>query len=221
MTKPKFPSARVSVPIVLGVGVAVFFLWCHLGWSLHDTVLGAGLFLDIIGASILSIPDIPLLHRLFFWGQIRGTLRYLRDEEAGRAVLIRPGTEDYLIDSLYLTGEVPQGSLGEVSSSREVARKPEPSTQGFHELIQEFREKGDELWDSVFGITTYSDDDKILRVYALYEKDGEIGVKLKSRFDNPFRSVYLRAESSEARIRRTGLALLISGFLFQGFSVVI
>ncbi len=78
MTKHKLPRARNSAFLIIIVGILALYLWSYLGWHLHNTILAAGLFLDVIGAIILAIPDVPLLQKCFFSGMVQRAVDHLK-----------------------------------------------------------------------------------------------------------------------------------------------
>lgn len=221
MTKPKLPKARYSAVIVFVVGFIALCVWHYLGTELPDTILAAGLFLDVIGAAILAIPDIPTIHQLFFSGMVQSAVDHLEPKWTAReSVLIEPETDEIFVDSLYIVEDVSGEPISESELLKSVRRAPEPSTEGFYELRRAFHEgTNDSLWNHVFGFKAYEDENDERRIYVLHNRDEEPEVKLKAQFDNPFASIKNKLRRSEARFRRMGLSLLISGFLFQGISL--
>jgi hypothetical protein len=221
MSNPRVPRARYSLLIIFGVGVIDIFLWSYRGWNPHNAVLAAGLFLDILGASILAIPDIPSIQGYFFSGKVRNAIEHLKLKRGeSQSILVEPGTEDRLVDSLYIVEKVSGEPIAE-SSLMENARGPEPSTEGFYELREAFYEgTNDSTWHQVFGFKVYEGEEG-WRTYILYNNEGNPDVKLKSSFHNPCDKIIAKLERSDARFRRMGLSLLIGGFLFQGFSILV
>ncbi|MFC6724130.1 hypothetical protein ACFQE1_07030 [Halobium palmae] len=209
--------------VLICVGTLNFFLqWC-LGWNAHTVVLGSGLLLDIVGAAILAIPDIPSIYRWFFSGKVQEAVDLLETKPGtSQNILIEPDTNDRLIDSLYIVEEVSGEPIGESSLLDTVTRTSDPPTNGFYELREMFYSlTNDSLWHDVFGFKVYEDEENDIRTYILYQKDGEIGVKVKGDYYNSFNGIYKSIERSEARYRRLGLSLLISGFAFQGASLIV
>lgn len=223
MTKPKLPPARYSTVVVLLIGILALYVWPYLGWRLHDTILAAGLFLDILGAAVLAIPDIPIIHRLFFSGMVQSAVDDLELEWAAtESVLVEPGTDEKFVDSLYIVEDVSGESIAESELLENVVQAPEPSTEGFYELREAFSEgTNDSLWNHVFGFKVYEDKEGDWRTCIMHDKNGEPEVKLKSRYHNPFDKIANKLRYSDARFRRMGLSLLIAGFLFQGFSIMV
>ncbi|QRV14578.1 hypothetical protein JMJ58_16805 [Haloterrigena salifodinae] len=221
MTKPKLPKARYSAVIVFVVGFVALCVWHYLGTELPDTILAAGLFLDVIGAAILAIPDIPTIHQLFFSGMVQSAVDHLEPEWTAReSVLVEPETSEIFVDSLYIVEDISAEPILESELLKSVRRNPEPSTEGFYELRRAFHEgTNDTLWNHVFGFKAYEDENDERRIYVLHNKYEEPDVKIKSQFDNPFASIKNKLRRSDARFRRMGLSLLISGFILQGISL--
>ena len=223
MTKPKLPQARYSAVIVLVAGAIALCVCHYLGTKLHDTILAAGLFLDVIGAAILAIPDIPIIHQLFFSGMVQSAVDHLELEWAEKeSVLVEPGTDERFVDSLYIVGDISGEPISESDLLNNVHRIREPSTEGFYELRRAFYEgTNDTLWNHVFGFKACEDENNNQRIYVLHNRVGEPEVKLKGHFDNPFASIKNKLRRSDAQFRRMGLSLLIAGFLFQGISLAV
>lgn len=223
MTKPKLPQARYSVFIALVFGTIAVYVWNCLGTELPNAILAAGLLLDVIGAAILAIPDIPIIHRLFFSGMVQHAVDHLEPGWKGEEnILVEPGVDERLVDSLYIVEDVSGEAISESDLLKDVHRVHEPSTEGFNELRRAFHEgTNDALWNHVFGFKAYEDENGEHKIYVLHNRDGEPEVKLHGHFDNPFTSIKSKLRRSDARFRRTGLTLLIGGFLLQGISLAI
>lgn len=223
MTKPKLPQARSSTVIILVVCIIALSVRSCFGWHLRDTVLAAGLFLDVVGAAILAIPDIPTIHRYFFSGMVRKAVDHLKLERgSGENILVEPGTDQRFIRPLYIVENVSGETIDESNLLETVSVASDPSSEGFYELRQAFREgTNDSLWNHVYGFKVYEDEDGYWRTYILHNKNGEPEVKLKGRFQNPFGKIEIKLRQSDARFRRMGLSLLIAGFLLQGLSIIV
>lgn len=222
MTKPKWPRTRYSVPLILAVGGLSFYLSNCLGWP-QSTISAGGLLLDIAGATVIAIPDVPLLHSLFFSGKLRNAFDHLQlTRGANESVLVEPGTREELVDSLYVVENVSGEALSESSLLENVVHSPEPSSVGFYELRQKLKEMtNDAGYDRVFGFKVYRMDDDSLGAYILWEKDGNPEIKSKSKFRNPFDRIERVISDSNARFRRMGLSMLIAGFLLQMYAVLV
>jgi hypothetical protein len=221
--KPNLPEARWGFVLIFIVGCGALFAQICFGWQLNKTILVGGLLLDVLGALFLAIPDISLLHRWFFSGKVRQALNEL---ELGwgeqQKILVEPGTEDLFVDALYIIDQVSGQAVQNSPLINQVERNPPPVTHGFYELRSAFKEgTNDSIWDRVFGFKTYRDSQGELRTYVLYDKNGVPGVKLKAAFENPFRKIRSLLNRTDARFRRLGVLLLISGFVFQGISVAV
>lgn len=222
MAKPKLPRARFSLIFPLCVACMIFFLWNYVGWRLQDTILAAGLSLDIIGASILAIPDIPTIHRHFFSGMVRSAVDHLELEGGAKeSILVEPDVNEKNMKSMYIVEEVSGEAVGQSDLLENVIQAPEPSTEGFYELRKAFYEgTNDSIWNHVFGFKVF-EKEGIWRTYVMYDKGNGPKVKLKANYKNPFARVKKKLRDSDARFRRMGLSLLITGFLFQGILIFI
>lgn len=210
--------------VILIVAILVQYLWSCLGWHLHDTILAAGLFLDVIGASILAIPDIPTIHRFFFSGMVRSAVDHLRLERGAReSILVEPDTDEKFVDSLYIVEYVSGEAVAESDLLGNVARSPAPSSEGFYELRKAFSEgTNDQSWNQVFGFKVCKEEEEDeLRTYIMYKNEGKPDIKLKAPYHNPFDKIENKLRDSDARFRRLGLSLLVAGFLFQGIAIAV
>ncbi|MFC6863284.1 hypothetical protein ACFQGE_07400 [Halomicroarcula sp. GCM10025817] len=221
MRSLKLPKARYSGFIVLIVVIVALITWHYSNSDLPNTILAAGLFLDVIGAAILAIPDIPAIHRLFFSGMVQSAVAHLEPDWTARdSILAEPGTDGVFLDSLYIVEDVSGEAISESDLLEEVPTGPKPSTEGFYELRDAFQEgTNDSLWNHVYGFKAYRDENDERRIYVLHNKRGEPEVKLKGAFDNPFSKIKTMLRNADARFRRMGLSLLISGFALQGISL--
>lgn len=222
MIRTKIPQARYSPFVIIAVGISAWYIGIWIGIDGSSTILAAGLLLDILGAIILAIPDVPQFRQYFFSGKLQEALDTLKlHRGSNEEILVEPGTSDRLIDALYIAEKVSGESIAESDLIDTVTRNTPPPSDGFYELRAAFKEgTNDQIWDRVYGFKAYKEDHE-LRTIVLYDDAGDPAVKLRGRFDNPFDKIEDKIQLANARFRRNGLSLLSGGFLLQGFSILL
>jgi len=227
MIAPRVPKASYSIVFALFGGLAVWFLWVCRGWSLSTGFLGIGLVLDILGAFVLAIPDLPSVHRHFFSGKLKTALNHLRFKTEGSAAnqLAAPDTDERLLDALVIVEDAKHTRVHELLQNprHKVIRESDPSSEGFYELREAFKEtesnrEAAESWDDVYGFKVF-EGNRGIKSITMREVDG----KPRKHKEGPFHFNYTPVEeylnNLVARFRRLGFILLMIGFIFQGFSL--
>lgn len=218
------------------------FLSIYFSIRLEQAVLGIGLALDIAGAVFLAIPDVPVIHRIFFSGKLQDALDHLkgspRDFYSTHRLLISPDTNhvpavqekdeifkvvgwiersktDHHSEIEVITGDQIKESIGRVSIRTEYLQD-----EGFNEVMEIINEMdGDSLpdwhsWNQAIAVIDGTSGHDVYFFFKGYFKTVQIYTYFYTDIED-------RIDTLEARFRRFGLALLISGFIFQGISLVI
>lgn len=223
MVAPKVPKPRMALPISLFGGLCIFYLTACLGWNTSRVIQGTGISIDIIGVVILAIPDLPFLQKHFYSGKLKAALNHLRFENEGSAanILAAPNTKERLLDALYVVENAKDSTVDEYLETVNVVRERSPSSKGFYELREEFREEsGDkgEAWDNVYGFKTF-DGPRGSRSIVMREDNGNPNKRIEGPYPMVFEPIEERVKEHDAKIRIFGLALLLIGFLFQFLSL--
>lgn len=216
------------------IGVLSPFILTHfLSYKLSQVLLGAGLFLDIVGAIFLVIPDVPSLHKYFFSGKLRFALDHLKNPFSNmHSLLISPDADQVPIISeeggrftvrnwidRSDTGRIDYLHGGEfISLGRQDVRDGFFQDIGFKEIIEMMKEidedwLSDGSWDDVFAIRDSMAGSKV--VFFLGD-----GPDQDKHYEDFFNIVEHVVEKLESQFRRVGLTLLISGFILQAASLV-
>ncbi|WP_256299903.1 hypothetical protein [Haloarchaeobius salinus] len=195
-----FPNPENVLLLVL-IGVAVVDVALVTTDSL-GTLLAVGLILDIIGAAVLAIPDIPSLRRYTLAGGLRTKRRELRD----MSTVFRPvwsAKEGVETGGLYRSDVENPSPDGEIRFERLRAviedEIPDDDWDLYWEDVVKFEH--DSAQEDPFGPYICAiDSDK---------REEKIGRNLVSDI------LREREEKEHGKARRIGLSLLIFGFLHQ------
>lgn len=227
MVAPRVPKASYSIVFTLFGGLAVWFIWACLGWSLSTGFLGLGLVLDILGAFVLAIPDLPSVHSYFFSGKLKTALNQLQFKAEGSMAnqLAAPDIDERLLDALLIVEDAKHTTVHELLQNprHKVIRESDPPSEGFYELREAFKEtesnrEAAESWDGVYGFKVF-EGTRGIKSITMRVEDGEP----RKHKEGPFYFMYTPVEEYlddlVARFRRLGFILLMIGFVFQGLSI--
>lgn len=209
----KAPKSKVVLPPFV-VALAVFNLLLVYN-GLTNAGIAAGLLIDVLGATILAIPDIPNIWRYTYSGRLNYAKETLdRTGRGGFSTLCRPGdsptereTTTGFLELLDVISPIDQSKLGRHTHSLyfaeddlshdEIARIEVGSSQDItlFEDLPSTETAGYKGWKS--GIATPS---------------SAVFFYPKNLID---KSVNSQIKKYRARIRRIGLSVLIIGFLQQ------
>lgn len=207
-------------------GLVILFLWACLNWDLSRVTLGIGISLDAIGAFVLAIPDLPMVHRHSFSGKLQIALDQLKITKGGEVEsgLAAPDTEERLLDALSIVHLTNGVTIDEYLDARNIIRGSDPPEDGFYELVESFKENEvdegkSQTWKKVYGMKAF-DDGQIVRAIIMMEEDGIPQKYIEGPYFTVFGQIEDVLEDYEGRFRRLGIALLIIGFAFQGVSLL-
>lgn len=226
MTAPRSPRTRCAVFIALFGGFSALYLWLCLGWRPDTVFVGHGLVLDVIGAFVVAIPDIPSFHKHFFSGKLQTGLNQLRFESEGSAAneLAALDTDERLLDALMTVENARNITVDKMLDVVSVVREDDPPSEGFYEIREVFKENETNedvvsSWDDVYGFKVF-EGERGIRSLIMMEEEGTAKVRISGTYGGVFGLIEDRVEELVARFRRFGLTLLIIGFLFQGVSLL-
>lgn len=180
------------LPIIFIVDVILF---CRLG---PGSLAVFGLVLDIQGALILAIPDIPTLRNRTVQGMLKSDRRNLDQDEFGFSAKIDPA----FFEEGFGT---------------------ESQREGFSEFKSALRRQysqrndvGDYDWERIHTISAEVVNGK--RIWKAMTPDGS-----EFEWDYRYGKQFLRQEESEqeGRTRRLGIGLLLIGFMHQSVPYMI
>jgi hypothetical protein len=206
-TAPKPPKTR---GVILSVAALVLLVVPCLLVSNHpQTQLGLfGLGLDILGATILAIPDVTLLSRYTYAGQLNDGLQTLTNHKSNFDGLAAPDS---------------QGFKGMLSSA------------GFHEVVDVIQHLYDDKaltedanWDDIQMVATKlqpttsessTQPEATARVITAYDTESTPvlcgdGPTIQS-------AIRQQIENMNGRFRRAGLFTLITGFIVQSTAYLV
>lgn len=225
MVAPRAPKPWMAIFIVpFGIMVIVYLGLC-LGWNINRVTQGTGLFIDIIGVITIAIPDIPTFHRYLFSGKLESGLDGLRYENEGSAAneVAAPDLDKRLYDALLVVENAQGCTVDEFLKRTIVQRESPPSSTGFYELREAFREDEDrdkDSWDNVYGFKVFKGQ-RTIQSIIMREIDGTPKKRSEGPYHMVFGPIENQVDAGKVRIRLVGLALLLIGFLFQLASLFI
>lgn len=224
------PRSNWSIILIILLGFILFFQVFTTPVT-RDLVILVGVFLEIMGAGMLVIPDIPSLNYFFESGRLRRAHETLTHDSPGR-FLIDP--KFFRFDREDRSEKIPDTLKG---ISGEFIGRPICHHEGFYETLDLFREwecdreKEIKVWEYVFAFvptgffTMESYDENYIDVWIIVdEPHQEIDINTPhssiQKFDLP-QHIEERINELETRFRRSGLIFITFGFLYQGAAILL
>lgn len=200
-TAPKPPRTRWIVVAVVLLSLPMYLLTiCTDHPQTHLILFGLGL--DVFGAAIIAIPDIQIISRYFYPGQLRRGLVTLNDRESGYSGLAAP-------DSNGFAGVVCSDGFFEVIETMDLLYDDKAlGEDGDWADIQSLMPIA-----KTGGATDGNFTDTTERKFVGFDKDNNRLITVDAI--TLLSSVRRRIEEMEGRFRRGGLSILVSGFIVQ------
>lgn len=202
--EPLKPPKTRWVGAVLIVLIALLFVVQGWGGFFEEQITVAGLILDIVGAFILAVPDIPRIYRHFVPGRVGEVMNLL---------------------SLKLG----KGSVR--SSKAEHDLDAEPSDKSFYTFRNaiaraqsRISSKQGDLWRETEQIlkqedfTKTSSDKLWLKGYRAGVHPGLTEPEIRVGYEHMMDVLEADRQKLEARFRRSGILVLVVGFSLQVFA---
>jgi hypothetical protein len=223
MDSLKIPRSRFFLSVLPIAFLLAFAFSTYTELNSSQTFLAVGLALDIIGASILAVPDVPMIHKHFFFGKIKNSVEYLKiDRDTNYSnTLVAPGLDKDLIDETYYYALVKNSST-RLNQIEGVIRESDPPTENFEELRRAFQisdERHPNSWKDVFAFKVMKNE-YMTQAIALAKTDDGVTKKRDGPYHMVFDPIETMVDELKSRYRRTGLLLLVIGFVFQGLSLL-
>lgn len=244
MAAPRLPQTRNVLGVFLIAGVIVGFWGIYYASSASPVFQGFGLILDIIGALLLAVPDLPIIQGYLFSGKLAKGRENIAWEnrpfdasELFRGTALKaPSTSKILLDGLDVA---PHGHGSDNTTIKEYVEENGPFggtefyEEGFYEIKEVLKEKYSKEvsywndpdryqnveWDRIYGFKIRESSGE-LYFDALKNVDGEPILEISEQAENIFIVLDEYLDYCNSKFRRTGLMILILGFSFQYFSLI-
>ena len=224
---PRFPKTRwIVLILLLPLGGLDLYLLCTTDWGL--TFLTLGIILDVIGASVVAIPETPLIDRYTFAGKLRKAKDHL-ETEWNSGPLCRPGLASFSNDQekgFYETCETLQSRLKRTNTLTDldwsdvtrlsVQDRGLRNRSATSSILVRNEEDNDRYWLPLNRINRILPEALGTREWLIisHNGNGELGEEsvIWSMIEFSLRQ---EISDQDGRTVRAGLALLSIGFLHQ------
>lgn len=200
-TAPRFPPTRALIlPLLLILGFVDVLIYCTGNWP--DWVQPIGLVTDIIGATVLAIPDVPVLWRRLYSGRLNQAYEQLTSR-FGVLTMYHP---QYSKDNDFPKSDYV--GFGETVATIRDSINLQASSN-----LAGIDEVPDVDWEKSYRIGRAKSEETGEDELIFYNVDGEEEFSLES--DWPLSLLERMISQQKRRIRRCGLAILVIGFIQQ------
>jgi hypothetical protein len=202
--EPLKPPKTRWVGAVLIVLIALLFVVQGWGGFFEEQITVAGLILDIVGAFILAVPDIPRIYRHFVPGRV-GEVMNLLSLKLGKGS-VRSSKAEHDLDA-----EPSDKSFYTFRNAIARAQSRISSKQG-----DRWRETEQILKQEDF--TKTSSDKLWLKGYRAGVHPGLTEPEIRVGYEHMMDVLEADRQKLEARFRRSGILVLVVGFSLQVFA---
>ncbi len=198
---PRFPPARTFVlPLLLILGFVDVLIYCTGDWP--NWVQPIGLATDIVGATVLAIPDVPIIWRRLFSGRLDQAYHQLTSR-FGVLTMYHPkiGKDKHFPESDYIGFDETIATIRDTIQLQASSDNP-----GITEVP-------DIDWENIPRIARAKSEDTGEDALIFYNTEMEEAYSIGS--DWPLSLLERMIDKQKQRIRRCGLMILIIGFIQQ------